>query len=125
MSGIRGKNTKPEVRVRSHLHRHGLRFRLHVGDLPGRPDIVLPRYRAAVEVRGCFWHQHPGCRFAARPKSNAAFWEEKFRQNRVRDSRKKNELVGMGWRVFIVWECQTGDARLMDRLVDKIRKSQR
>src|SRR5687768_13703745 len=98
MSGIRGKNTKPELFVRQELHRRGFRFRLHVGSLPGKPDIVLPKYRAVVEVRGCFWHQHSGCRFAYMPKSNRAFWKRKLRSNSERDLVNDRALRSLGWR---------------------------
>ena len=111
MSGIRGANTQPELRVRRHLHAAGLRYRLHMRGLPGRPDLVLPRFRTAVFVHGCFWHQHPGCRFATRPGTNAEFWKAKFATNRERDQRKEAELRALGWRVEVVWECD-GDERL-------------
>ena len=81
MSRIKGKDTKPELLVRSWLHRHGFRFRLHVKSLPGTPDIVLPKYRTVIEVRGCYWHRHPGCKFAYTPKSNSDFWNAKFDHN--------------------------------------------
>jgi DNA mismatch endonuclease, patch repair protein len=105
MSRIRGVNTRPERVLRAGLHRAGLRFRLHRSDLQGRPDIVLPRYCAAVFVHGCFWHQHPGCRDATRPKTREKFWAEKFAQNHLRDERQKAALLAAGWRVLIVWEC--------------------
>jgi DNA mismatch endonuclease (patch repair protein) len=104
MSGIRGKDTKPELWLRSALHREGFRFRLHVRDIPGRPDIVLPRHGAIVLVNGCFWHGHgcPGCRV---PGTNRAFWEEKIRANRKRDLRNIRACLAAGWRVAVVWEC--------------------
>lgn len=105
MAGIRGKNTTPEIRLRKALHRAGFRFRIHDAKLPGRPDIILPRYRAAIFVHGCFWHRHEGCRNASVPKSNAAFWEEKFRNNVERDRRNIRGLRAEGWRVAVVWEC--------------------
>ena len=111
MSGIRGKNTQPELRVRRFLHARGFRFRLHGTGLPGRPDLVLPRYRTAVFVHGCFWHQHPGCRFAARPGTNSDFWQRKFKENRERDERQERQLRELGWRVCTVWECE-GDEEL-------------
>jgi DNA mismatch endonuclease, patch repair protein len=122
MSGIRGKNTKPEVRVRSFLHRAGFRFRLHPRGLPGRPDIVLTRYRTAVFIHGCFWHRHPGCRFAYTPKSNLAFWQKKFGENVARDLVKTRELRKHGWRVRVVWECQTRDELQLAKLARDIRK---
>lgn len=106
MSRIKSKNTKPELLVRSWLHRHGFRFRLHVKDLPGTPDIVLPRYRTVIEVRGCYWHRHPGCRFAYTPKSNLDFWDRKFVENVNRDTKNDNELRKMGWQVIVIWECE-------------------
>lgn len=121
MSGIKGANTKPERLVRSFLHRHGLRFRLHGKGLPGKPDLVLPKYRSVVFVHGCFWHRHPGCRFAYTPKSNVDFWLKKFKENVRRDERKENELRESDWRVFIVWECETRNETSMMRLIEEIR----
>lgn len=111
MSGIRGKNTKPERLVRSFLHRSGLRFRLHAM-LPGKPDLVLPRYRVVVFVHGCFWHRHEGCAQAATPASNAEFWREKFHDNVQRDARVKRQLEALGWRVEVVWACQLSEREL-------------
>jgi DNA mismatch endonuclease (patch repair protein) len=105
MSLIRGRNTKPELIVRRYLHSLGLRYRLHVRDLPGRPDLVLPRHRVVIFVHGCFWHQHVGCRFAVMPKNNQAFWKTKFEGNRRRDARAVSTLRRAGWRVFTIWEC--------------------
>lgn len=121
MSGIRGANTRPELTVRQFLHRAGLRFRLHVRDLPGRPDIVLPRYRTVVEVRGCFWHRHPGCRYAYTPSSNKAFWKAKFRDNVKRDCRTGKELRALGWRVLTIWECEARSAPRLRSLLRRIR----
>lgn len=119
MSGIRTKNTKPELLVRRYLHSKGLRYRLHRRDLPGRPDVVLPRYRSVVFVHGCFWHQHPGCRFAVLPKSNRQFWLDKFRSNRQRDERDREALEALGWTVFVIWECETNEEHL-EQLVRSI-----
>jgi len=105
MSGIRGRNTRPEIALRRALHARGFRFRLHRKGLPGRPDVVLPRYRAVVFVHGCFWHRHPGCRFATTPSTRPEFWAEKFAQNVARDARAIEALTGDGWRVAVVWEC--------------------
>ena len=112
MSRIRGKDTKPEVFVRSALHRAGFRFRLHGAALPGRPDIVLPRHRTVVFVHGCFWHRH-GCRLSSEPATRRAFWREKFARNRARDQRTARALRNLGWRVVTVWECslRTTDRR--------------
>lgn len=109
MSRIRGKNTKPELRVRGIFHRMGLRYRLHARELPGRPDLVLPRRRAAVFVHGCYWHRHPGCKFATTPDSNRAFWADKLERNVARDSRDRQILRARGWDVIVIWEC-AGDA---------------
>ncbi len=106
MSRIRGKDTAPERRVRSVLHRAGYRFRLHLKTLPGHPDIVLPKYRTVVLVHGCFWHRHKGCRFAYTPKSRVAFWNAKFQANVDRDHRNARELRRLGWKVVTVWECE-------------------
>lgn len=107
MSRIHGKNTRPEMRVRSMLHCSGYRFRLHVRDMPGKPDIVLPRHRIAVFVNGCFWHQHPDCHRATIPKTNVDFWAKKFKQNTARDQAAYAALHNNGWRVLVIWECQT------------------
>src|SRR3954468_7400909 len=104
MSRIKGRDTKPELLVRSILHRMGYRFRLHQNQLPGRPDVVLTRHRTVVFVHGCFWHRHHRCRYAYTPKSNIAFWSEKFRLNVARDARVRQLLRSMGWRVLVVWE---------------------
>lgn len=122
MRGIRNRDTGPEMIVRRYLHSRGFRYRLHVGDLPGRPDIVLPRYHAVVLVHGCFWHRHHGCRFAYRPKSRVEFWAAKLDANAARDRRDLERLVELGWAVFVVWECETGIDRL-DGLVRWIRAS--
>ncbi|MBX3372905.1 MAG: DNA mismatch endonuclease Vsr [Phycisphaeraceae bacterium] len=117
MSRIRGRDTRPEKAVRSLLHRMGFRFRLHRRDLPGSPDIVLPRLRTVIFVHGCFWHRHPGCRFAYTPRTRKAFWNAKFAANRARDRRHARELRSLGWRVVTVWECRTHDqSRLASRL---------
>lgn len=105
MSRIRGSDTEPEIAVRRGLHRAGFRFRLHQRTLPGRPDIVLAKYRAVIFVHGCFWHRHRGCGFAYSPKSRIRFWNEKFRQNMARDRKQERRLLRSGWRVLVVWEC--------------------
>ena len=121
MSAIRGKNTRPETLVRRHLHRSGLRFRIHDSRLPGRPDIVLARFRTAVFVHGCFWHQHPGCRYAVKPTSNVAFWSEKLSRNVTRDAANRARLERDGWHVITIWECEASAARHLDSLVARIR----
>lgn len=109
MAAIRGRNTSPELKVRSLLHSLGFRFRLHRRDLPGSPDIVLPRHRTIVFVHGCFWHRHSGCRYSTNPKTRADFWAGKFEQNVDRDHRQQQQLREMGWSVIVVWECELRD----------------
>lgn len=110
MSRIRGKDTQPELALRKVLHRLGLRYRLYGAGLPGKPDLVFPRYRTVVFVHGCFWHRHDGCNIATTPKSNTPFWLEKFEKNVARDARVATQLEALGWRVFIAWECELGSA---------------
>ena len=107
MSRIKGANTGPERIVRSLMHRMGYRFRLHRKDLPGRPDVVLPRYNTVVLVHGCYWHRHSDCHLAYSPKSNREYWQAKFIENVNRDARQYGELTTLGWRVITVWECET------------------
>lgn len=114
MSGIRLRDTKPEMVVRRYLHGHGLRYRVAPHDLIGRPDIVLPKYRAVVFVHGCFWHRHPGCRFAATPSTNAGTWAKKFESNVARDRQVQDALRSVGWRVLVIWECEIGPGTLDD-----------
>lgn len=111
MSRIRSSNTSPEVAVRRALHRLGFRFRLNRKDLPGSPDIVLPRFKTVVFVHGCFWHRHVGCKVATTPKSNTDFWVEKFDRNVARDTRSRQLLEAQGWKVIVVWECELGSSR--------------
>lgn len=106
MAAIKGENTAPELYVRRLLHAHGYRFRLHRDDLPGKPDIVLPRYEKVVFVHGCFWHGHRRCKRATLPKTNRTFWQKKIEGNRRRDARVKRQLRSLGWEVFEVWQCQ-------------------
>jgi DNA mismatch endonuclease (patch repair protein) len=124
MSRIRDKNTRPEIMVRSLLHRAGLRFRLHGSSLPGSPDIVLPKYGTVVFVHGCFWHRH-GCGFASTPKSNIRFWRNKFRNNVKRDGKVQLELRSLGWNVIVIWECQIGNKAIIRNIMRKIRKGKR
>jgi DNA mismatch endonuclease (patch repair protein) len=105
MSGIRARDTKPELLVRKFLHAEGLRYRLNVRTLPGSPDLVLPRWKTVVFVHGCFWHRHPGCGLAYTPKSRQAFWSEKFEHNVARDASAIASLEAAGWKVIVVWEC--------------------
>lgn len=109
MAHVKGRDTGPEKAVRSLLHRLGYRFRLHQKDLPGNPDIVLPRHHKVIFVHGCFWHGHPGCRRAGRPVTNTAFWNKKLDKNVERDARVQAELQLRGWKVLVVWQCQIRD----------------
>ena len=111
MSAIRGRDTSPELEVRRLLHREGLRFRLHAA-LPGKPDLVFPKYEAVVFVHGCFWHRHPNCRYATTPASNQEFWQAKFNANVARDKRVLARLRREGWRVFTVWACRITEGRM-------------
>lgn len=106
MRSIRGKDTKPELLLRRALHAFGFRYRLHQKGLPGRPDLVFPKYRAAVFVHGCFWHRHPGCPKATTPATREDFWRSKFAENTARDRRNIDRLQSAGWRVLVVWECE-------------------
>lgn len=124
MSRIRSQDTAPELVVRSCVHRLGYRFRLHDRRLPGSPDLVLPRLSSIVFVHGCFWHRHAGCRLSYQPKSRVRFWSDKFEANVARDRRVVTALRRAGWRVLIVWECQTRDEqRLTERLARLLGKS--
>lgn len=114
MARVRSKNTKPELRVRALLHRMGFRFRLHRRDLPGTPDLVLPKHRAAIFVHGCFWHAHPGCARATMPSTRMEFWTTKLARNVERDAKKLRELQAAGWRVLVLWECETRDAEALE-----------
>ena len=121
MALVRGKDTKPEMVVRRLVHALGYRFRLHRKDLPGRPDIVLPRLRKAIEVRGCFWHQHPdpSCWRARVPKTRQDFWLPKLDGNVARDAANEDALRGLGWDLLVVWECETAPAR-RDELAGRV-----
>lgn len=121
MSRIKGSNTKPELAVRSLLHRMGYRFRLHKADLPGKPDIVLSRFKTVIFVHGCFWHRHKDCRFAYTPKSRTDFWLKKLESNEIRDIRVKSDLELLGWRVITVWECELREPeKLSKRIVSEL-----
>ena len=126
MSQIKGRNTKPEKTLRSLLHRNGFRFRIHYSKLPGRPDIVLPKYRSVIFVHGCFWHRHPGCRYAYTPKSRTEFWNEKLNGNVERDRENISMLRKAGWYPIIVWECElnkNADA-VLTKISDVLTKAQ-
>jgi DNA mismatch endonuclease (patch repair protein) len=120
MSRIRNRDTKPEKLVRSILHRKGYRFRLHRKDLPGKPDIVLPRYKKVILVHGCFWHRHTGCRYAYNPKSRQDFWQEKFKKTVRRDQIVADQLTKQGWQVHVIWECETKEINHLEQLIDNI-----
>ncbi len=113
MSRIKGKNTKPELLVRKHLHAQGYRYNLHgkyKGTiLPGKPDIVLPKFRTVIFVHGCFWHAHEGCKYFKIPKTRTEFWEQKLLGNRERDMKHQMELRAMGWKVIVIWECEASN----------------
>lgn len=123
MSGIRGKNTKPELVVRRYLHASGLRFRLHKRGLPGRPDLVLARWNVVVFVHGCFWHGHDGCRYFRVPGTRTDFWVKKIGGNAERDVRTERQLRELGWRVIVIWECAIRNNReeALRELVTQIR----
>lgn len=121
MSGIRGKNTKPEMAVRRFLHAHGYRFRIHRKDLPGNPDMVFPRLKICLFVHGCFWHRHMGCRYATTPKTRPEFWNDKFQKNVARDQASIDSLEALGWQVLVVWECQLkNDKNALAKLLSKM-----
>jgi DNA mismatch endonuclease (patch repair protein) len=121
MAAVRGKNTTPELLVRSAAHRLGLRFRLHSARLPGQPDLVFPKWRTVIFVNGCFWHRHPGCKRTTMPKSNATFWRRKFRENTRRDTVNYERLAALGWRVVIMWQCELGRPGTLDRATQLLR----
>lgn len=126
MSGIRGKNTKPEILIRSLLHRAGFRFRLHDKKLPGKPDIVLPKFKAIIFVHGCFWHGH-ACTLFRLPSTRPEFWQKKIARNRWNDHRAVSSLSDLGWRVATIWECALkgrgaiGESAVLDRLATWLR----
>jgi DNA mismatch endonuclease (patch repair protein) len=125
MSRIKGKNTEPERRVRSFLHEKGFRFRLHRSDLPGSPDIVLPRYRLAVFVHGCFWHRHRTCsRGTSTPQNNREFLLRKFQKNVSRDLEKERALRSLGWKVLVLWECEIRSGAYAKALLSELRDTQ-
>jgi len=107
MSAIKSKNTKPEIKVRKLLHSMGYRFRLHSKDLPGSPDIVLPKYKTVIFVHGCFWHRHENCKYASTPKTRKEFWNKKFTENKKRDSEIQEKIKILDWRSVVIWECET------------------
>lgn len=126
MSRIKGRDTKPEILVRKYLHANGFRFRLHVKDLPGKPDIVLPKYKTVVFVHGCFWHAHEGCKYFKIPDTRTEWWTDKIYGNQKRDLEHRQQLQALGWKVIVVWECglkpKTAEDTLTDLVLDIYRK---
>ena len=117
MSAIKSKNTKPEIAVRKLLHSMGYRFRLHRKDLPGSPDIVLPKYKTVIFVHGCFWHRHENCKYASNPNTRKEFWESKFKANVKRDFENQEKIKNIGWQSVVIWECEIKNkALLINRL---------
>jgi len=119
MSQIKGKDTKPEKTVRSLLHKNGYRFRLHKKDLPGKPDIVLSKYKTVIFVHGCFWHRHKNCANASNPKTNKKFWKEKFSSNVKRDRESQAKLKKLGWKIIVIWECELKNCQFI-KVIKKI-----
>ena len=117
MSAIKSKNTKPEIKVRKILHSMGYRFRLHSKDLPGSPDIVLPKYKTVIFVHGCFWHRHENCKYASTPKTRQEFWNKKFKVNLERDLEIQERIKDINWRSVVIWECETKN---IDNLKERI-----
>ena len=116
MAAVKQRDTPPEVALRRALHRLGFRFRAHVRQLPGTPDVVLPKYKTVVFVHGCFWHRHPGCNRTTTPSSNQSFWLEKFRRNVERDAEQISQLKKMGWHVHVVWQCELSTPRRVSEM---------
>lgn len=127
MASVKCKNTKPERILRSALHKKGIRFRINYSALPGKPDIVLPKYRTVIFVNGCFWHQHPGCKKATIPVQNRRFWEKKLKRNIIRDYEVKRELEDLGWKVLTVWECELKqDIKvIVEHILDELKVAER
>lgn len=117
MAQVKSKNTTPEIVVRRAAHSMGLRFRLHREDLPGRPDLIFPKWRAVVFVNGCFWHSHEGCSRARVPRSNNVYWTRKLDRNVQRDRDNTRSLRKAGWRVIVIWECETKDPQKLARIL--------
>ncbi len=120
MSRIRSRNTQPEKIVRSALHRLGFRFRIHSKILPGRPDIVLPKYNTVIFVHGCFWHRHQGCKRCTTPSSNESYWIPKLNGNVVRDKLHKRALAKLSWKILVVWECETKDVTKLGKKLTRL-----
>ena len=125
MQSIRSTNSKAEVLVRSVLHAHGFRFRIHNKKLPGTPDIVLAKYRTVILVHGCFWHRHKNCPHSSTPKSNTEFWKEKFERNVERDRRNLRELEDAGYEVIVLWECEIKATKKLEEAVSRLDEKRR
>lgn len=123
MAAVKGKDTKPEMIVRKYLFSRGLRFRVQVRKLPGKPDIVLPKYKTVIFVNGCFWHGHEGCKYFRLPKSNIEFWKEKIERNIERDRESMQALFYLGWKVIRVWECELRNKANREETLNKIYNS--
>ena len=122
MSQISGKDTKPEMMVRKFLHANGFRYRLHVKDLPGKPDLVLPKYNSVIFVHGCFWHAHEGCKYFKIPKTRTEWWENKLLGNRERDEKHVRQLKDLGWNVIVVWECELKPENVKKTLPELVKR---
>lgn len=122
MSCIKGKNTKPEEIVRKYLFSQGFRYRKNDKRYPGTPDIVLPKYKTAILINGCFWHGHQGCRYFVVPKSNTEFWVNKIEKNKQRDNKKIEELRSLGWKVIVIWECQLKKDVINETMADLVKE---
>lgn len=119
MAKIKSRDTKPELIVRSMLHKMGFRFRLARKDLPGNPDLVLPKYKIALFVHGCFWHGHEGCKKSHLPSSNIDYWSAKLSRNRIRDAKNQSALDALGWKIIIIWECETKRPDTLKDILEK------
>ena len=123
MAAIKSKNTKPEIKVRKVLHSMGYRFRLHSKNLPGSPDIVLPKYKTVIFVHGCFWHRHQNCKYASTPKTRQEFWNKKFNENINRDKINQENLSSKGWKIIIIWECEIKNKKInLEQIFKKVIK---
>jgi DNA mismatch endonuclease, patch repair protein len=122
MRRIRSVNTNPEITVRRFLHNNGFRFRIHRKDLPGSPDIVLPKYKTVIFVNGCFWHRHEGCKRCTTPSTNQEYWIRKFENNKERDKGNYTKLNALGWRVIVAWECETKKEEFLHSLVNRLKE---
>tara|TARA_B100000902_G_C27063073_1_gene790126 strand:- start:122 stop:550 length:429 start_codon:yes stop_codon:yes gene_type:complete len=122
MSRIRSRNTKPEIIVRQKLFSKGIRYRIHVKDLPGKPDIVIKKYKVVIEIKGCFWHKHEGCRYSSTPKSNTKYWINKIKKNVERDVINLKKLEEKKFKVFLLWECEIKNTDILNEKLNQISK---